>query len=82
MIEEGYGYCVHTYDGDGDPLPTFSGRPYILPLEGTPDEILKTYWDALNEKNRVSIAMKIIGIDSHVSTVLEPINKYPRVSHV
>lgn len=77
-IEEGYGYCIHTYDQNGDPLPPFSSMPYILPLEGTPDEILKTYWDVLDRDNRVAIAMKIIGIDSHASRVLKPIGKYIR----
>lgn len=77
-ISDGYGYCIHTYDGDGEPLPSFSKDPYPIPLKGKPEEILSTYWDALNQDNRVSIALKTISIKSHESSVLL-INKHSPV---
>ncbi|MEX1112153.1 MAG: IMP cyclohydrolase [Candidatus Andersenbacteria bacterium] len=56
----GFGYCITTYAGDGDPLPSFCGDPLVMPLRGGPEDILDTYWSALNEANRVSLAVKFI----------------------
>ena len=69
------GHCVTTYEGDGKPLPPFSGEPFILPLTGDIEEIANTLWNALNEDNRVSLAVKVI----HADGTFEPariINKY------
>ena len=32
-IEPGCGYAITTYAGDGDPLPSFFGTPYLLSLD-------------------------------------------------
>jgi IMP cyclohydrolase len=58
--EAGFGFGLTTYSGDGEPLPSFSGDPLFLPCKGTASEILETYWSALNEENRVSLAIKEI----------------------
>lgn len=58
----GIGDVVHTYKGDGDPLPSFDGKPYPVLLEGPVDEIAQTYWDLLNPDNRVSLVAKGISI--------------------
>lgn len=63
-IGRGIGYCVTTYSGDGDPLPSFRGEPYPLPLTGGIDEIGETLWDVLNHENRVSLVVKSIRIGS------------------
>lgn len=57
-IPEGFGYCITTYTGDGNPLPAFMGDPLVVPLTGNIDEVANAFWDALNEKNRVSVAVK------------------------
>ena len=49
--------------GDGNPLPSFAGDLLTLPLSGSPKEILDTYWNALNEDNRISLAVKAVGKD-------------------
>ena len=54
----GTGYCVTTYMGDGDPLPSFQGEPILLPLKGDVDEIANTYWEGLNEDNRISLMVR------------------------
>ena len=33
-IVPGYGYCLTTYMGDGNTLPSFKGDPLLLPLQG------------------------------------------------
>ena len=54
----GIGYGLTTYMGDGSPLPAFTGEPVLLPLEGSPEEVLDAYWSALDADNRVALAVK------------------------
>ena len=52
--DEGCGYFLSTYQGDGSPLPTFAGEP--IPVEmPEPDEV----WAALNADNKVSLYAKV-----------------------
>jgi hypothetical protein len=74
----GLGYCVTTYSGDGNPLPSFSGDPYLLPLEGNIGEVAQMLWDNLNEENRVSLAVKFVEIETKQSKITV-INKYTAV---
>lgn len=73
----GLGYCVTTYNGDGNPLPSFSGVPYLLPLIGDIKEIAGNIWESLSEDNRVSLAVKFINIKNG-EVQLEIINKYQK----
>jgi IMP cyclohydrolase len=59
-VPNGFGYGVHTYFGNGDPLPCWKGKPLLFPLEGDGAEIARTYWGALNPEFRVAIAVKVI----------------------
>ena len=70
----GLGLCLTTYMGDGDPLPAFSGDPLLMPLEGGAEEVMGTYWDALDEENRVAIALKWVKRDG--SSELMAINRF------
>jgi len=56
----GLGYCITTYEGDGSPLPSFQGDPRLVPCAGSASEVLETYWKALDENNRISLAVKHI----------------------
>lgn len=60
---QGFGFGLTTYSGDGNPLPSFSGDPLLLPLNENAESVLDAYWDALNSDNRVSIAVKQIARD-------------------
>ncbi len=64
----GVGHCIHTYQGDGNPLPAFAGEPYPVPLADDLDAIARTFWDALNAENRISLWVKLIGADGQVQT--------------
>jgi IMP cyclohydrolase len=59
----GFGLGLTTYAGDGNPLPGFAGDPLPLPLQGSAEEILETYWEALDPANRISLALKRIPAD-------------------
>ncbi len=56
-LPPGLGYCLHTYNGDGNPLPSFNRDPYLVPIP-KPVEIAGKYWQALNRENRVALAVK------------------------
>ena len=60
----GTGLTVHTYMGDGDPLPSFRGSPYPLQLGETVEETAELYWDTLNPDNRVALVAKSIDLRS------------------
>jgi len=72
----GVGNCIHTYwiTAEGQPVP-FVGEPYLLPLFDDIDETAQVYWDALDEDNRVSLAVKFIDI-SYGQFELRVINKH------
>ena len=57
-IVPGYGYCLTTYMGDGNPLPFFKGDPFMLPLQGNAEQIADFYWQGLNQDNRISLAVR------------------------
>ncbi len=52
----GTGYFISTYQGDGNPLPTFAGEPIEVSLP-EPDEL----WAALNADNKVSLYANVGG---------------------
>jgi IMP cyclohydrolase len=58
----GHGYCIHTYAGDGDPLPSFHEQPYEIELQGTPEEAAVSIWDLLPPEKRVAMALKAIDL--------------------
>jgi IMP cyclohydrolase len=66
----GLGYCITTYEGDGKPLPPFAGDPLLMPCEGSAEEVLATYWDALDADNRVSLAVKTIPAQGGSGTII------------
>jgi len=68
--QTGLGYCITTYMADGNPLPPFTGEPVLLPCEGSAEDIVKTYWDALNADNRIALAVKQIPANGGDSTLL------------
>ena len=59
----GIGYGLTTYMGDGNPLPSFTGDLLPLPLAGPPRAVLDAYWGALDQDNRVSLAVKEVKPD-------------------
>ena len=54
--DEGTGYFISTYVGDGNPLPSFQGEPIQVNLP-SPDEV----WAALNEDNKISLYANVHG---------------------
>lgn len=73
-IGAGVGFCLTTYMGDGNPLPSFKGDPILLPLEGDAEQIAEKYWEALNQDNRISLAVRELTVSGKDS--LKIINRF------
>jgi hypothetical protein len=58
----GEGRIIHTYVGDGDPLPSFEGEPVRVEIADDIDTLTSKLWDALNADNKVSLFVRYIKI--------------------
>ena len=58
----GEGHLIHTYMGDGDPLPSFEGEPKPVEIPDDIDGFTKMLWDSLNQENKVSLFVRYIDI--------------------
>ncbi len=58
----GEGRIIHTYVGDGDPLPSFEGEPVRVEIADDIDALTEKLWNALNEDNKVSLFVRYIKI--------------------
>ena len=64
----GIGRFIHTYMGDGSPLPSFEGEPEKVALSGDIDEFTNAVWTNLNEDNKVSLFVRYIDIATGEAT--------------
>ena len=51
----GIGYFIHTYDGDGNPLPSYSGEPKCVSIPDSIDDFAQSLWQALDNDNKISL---------------------------
>ena len=58
----GEGRIIHTYMGDGNPLPSFEGEPVRIEISDDIDAMTEKLWKALNEDNKVSLFVRFIKI--------------------
>lgn len=59
----GDGRFIHTYMGDGNPLPSFEGEPEKIGIDADDiDSFTDMLWTSLNEENKVSLYVKFIDI--------------------
>ena len=58
----GEGHFIHTYMGDGNPLPSFEGEPKRISIPDSIDEFTDLLWNSLNEENKVSLFVRYINI--------------------
>jgi hypothetical protein len=58
----GEGHFIHTYMGDGNPLPSFEGEPELIAIEDGIDSFTELIWNSLNKENKVSLFVRYIDI--------------------
>ena len=60
----GEGRFIHTYMGDGNPLPSFEGEPKLVDIPNDMHEFAELLWNNLNEDNKVSLFVRYIDIET------------------
>ena len=61
----GYGHLIHTYESDGNPLPSFEGEPTLWAMvKESFDDFSDHVWEALNPDNKVSLFTRSIDIET------------------
>lgn len=59
----GEAHFIHTYMGDGNPLPSFEGEPTLVDISTNfLDEFTNLVWNALDDDNKVSLFTRFINI--------------------
>lgn len=70
----GEGHFIHTYQGDGSPLPSYQGEPKSVEIPNDIDEFAEKLWENLNEENKVSLFVRFINLETE-ETETRIINK-------
>ena len=62
--KSGEGRFIHTYMGDGNPLPSFNGEPKKITIPNDIDEFTNGLWSSLNKDNKVSLFVRFINLET------------------
>ena len=54
----GLGHLIHTYEENGNPIPTFQGEPRRMAVPADIDAFTATLWENLNENNKISLYVR------------------------
>lgn len=54
----GLGHFIHTYETDGNPIPTFRGEPERVKIVNDIDLFTNTLWASLNDNNKISLYVR------------------------
>ena len=58
----GVGHFLHTYNSDGDPLPSFTGEPRRVAIADDVEEFTQMMWEALDPDNRVALYVRSVSL--------------------
>ena len=59
----GVAHVIHTYMGDGNPLPSFEGEPTLVDVPDNMEDFADLVWNNLNNDNKVSLFVRYINIE-------------------
>ena len=71
----GQGHFIHTYVGDGNPLPSFRGEPKLVAIPDDIDSFTDLLWSNLNADNKISLFVRFINTEDG-TTETRIINRY------
>ena len=63
----GLGHFIHTYNCDGNPIPTFTGEPERVAIPDDIDAFAGELWSNLNAQNKISLYVRYT--DTHTGNV-------------
>lgn len=61
----GLGHFIHTYMGDGNPIPTFMGEPERVEIPNDINEFVNDIWTNLNSDNKISLYVRYINLETN-----------------
>jgi len=64
----GSGHLIHTYAGDGNPLPAFTGEPVEVAVGDDQNAWTDEVWAALDPDNRISLMTRFIPASGQPTT--------------
>ncbi|MDE5778304.1 MAG: IMP cyclohydrolase [Lachnospiraceae bacterium] len=64
----GEGHFIHTYMGDGNPLPSFEGEPTLVDIPDDMETFADIVWNNLDADNKVSLFVRYINIEDGTYT--------------
>ena len=60
----GLGHFIHTYNCDGNPIPTFTGEPERVAIPDDIDTFTDNIWCSLHPQNKISLYVRYIDLDT------------------
>ncbi|MBR3792103.1 MAG: IMP cyclohydrolase [Clostridia bacterium] len=73
---KGVGNLIHTYETDGNPIPTFKGEPKTVELNNDIESFTKELWESLDKDNKVSLFVRYINLnDKSTKTKIVNVNE-------
>ena len=68
---DGLGHFIHTYEHDGNPIPTFTGEPERVAVGSDLAAFADGIWDSLNADNKIALYAGFIDLKTYrVKTAL------------
>ncbi len=60
----GRGHFLHTYERDGDPLPSFEGEPRLIKMPNEITSFGEELWNSMEKDNKISLYLRAIDLHS------------------
>ena len=60
----GEGRFIHTYEHDGNPIPSFKGEPRKVAVSDDMEGFTNLLWNSLNEDNKVSLFVRYVSLEN------------------
>ncbi|NBK21627.1 MAG: phosphoribosylglycinamide formyltransferase [Spirochaetia bacterium] len=74
---KGRAHLIHTYEDDGDPLPSFVGEPKEISSNQDIAPFSQSIWESLDEENRIALYVRYTNLETGNFTQ-KLINKHTR----
>ena len=58
----GLGHLIHTYEENGNPIPTFQGEPERVAIPDNMESFAREIWESLDENNKISLYVRYVDL--------------------
>ena len=58
----GQGHFIHTYQGEGNPLPSFAGEPLLVGVGDDIHDFARNIWESLHAENKIALFVRYISL--------------------